>query len=150
MLSSSEEKFIRNNISNYYQVISCNTHLFGEPFLENNFLYYFDGTVITLISPRMAGETTESAINQTIKKILAKHNPQNLIFWGESPTLTIASVSTYHLDKKVLQSYQRELVFKTSDFVASKKYKSYLHKANQEKLTINPAKISYYKAAYTH
>lgn len=149
MLNSKEEKLIRENARNFYHVVSCNAHLFGEPFLENNYLYYFDGSVVTMISPRIKSETDKASINETIENIIAKHSPDNLIFWGETPTLDINNQKGYKVNKRNISVRGNEMVFKSSDFVPTKKYKKYLKKAEKENLLSRQVDLSYYKSEYT-
>ena len=149
MINSKGEKLINENICDYYHLIDCNTHIFGEPFLEDNYLYYFDGEVITIISLRLGKEIDKKSLNNVIGKAIKKHNPQNVIFWGETPTLKIDEQEGYKLSKEINKPYKRELIFNTADFVPSKKYKYYLNKAEKEKLTINSVKLNYYKSEYT-
>ncbi|MCK5475517.1 MAG: hypothetical protein KAI71_02965 [Candidatus Pacebacteria bacterium] len=149
MIDSEEEKIINANVCNYYHLVDCNTHIFGEPFLEDNYLYYFDGKVITIISLRSEKQMDKDSLNDLIKKIIKKHSPQNIIFWGETPITEIDEQKGYKFSKKDIDLFRRELVFKTADFIPSKKYKYYLNKAEKEKLTINPVKSNYYKSEYT-
>ena len=149
MINSQEEKIINANIKNYYHLIDCNTHIFGEPFLDDGYLYYFDGEVVTLISPRLKGEISKKSLNNIIEKIIKKHSPDNLIFWGETPTLEIDKQENYKLYKEIIAPFKKELIFETAKFVPSKKYKYYLNKAEKEKLAINPVKLDYYKSEYT-
>ena len=53
MLSKKEKQFIDDNISNYYHLIDYNSQFFGEPFLNDNYLFYFDGSIVTIVSPRL-------------------------------------------------------------------------------------------------
>ena len=149
MINFKEEKIINANVCDYYHLIDCNTHIFGEPFLEDNYLYYFDGEVVTIVSPRLGKEIDKNSLNNVIKKVIEKHFPQNIIFWGETPTTEIDNQKGYKLSKEIMDSFRRELVFKTADFIQSKKYKYHLNKAEKEKLIINPVKLNYYKSEYT-
>ena len=149
MINSEEEKTINANVCNYYHLVDCNTHIFGEPFLEDNYLYYFDGEVITIISLRLEKQIDKNSLNDLIKKIIKKHSPQNIILWGETSTIEIDKQKGYKFYKKDIDLFRRELVFKTSDFIPSKKYKYYLNKAEKEKLTINPVRSNYYRSEHT-
>lgn len=149
MLNLAEQKRIRENTRNFYHIVRANAHLFGEPFLENDFLYYFDGEVATLVTPRIEGEITTDNINATIAGIVKKLSPQNLIVWGEIPTTDIYEQSGYQLQKSDLALWKREIVFDTSEFVASSKYRSYLRKAKAEGLKLKFVKSPFYKAEYT-
>lgn len=149
MLSKSEEKLINLNVRDYYHVISCNTHLFGEPFLEGGYLYYFDGEIVTLITPMIKGEITSKNLNATVASVIKKRLPQNLIIWGETPTTDIHKQKEYKLHKKDIELWKREIVFKTSNFIPSKKYNQYLRKAASEGLSLKHVKLPYYKADYT-
>jgi len=144
-----KKKKINANVCNYYHLIDCNTHMFGEPFLEDNYLYYFDGEVVTVISLRLGKQIDKNNLNSVIKKIIKKHSPRNIIFWGETSTTEIDEQKDYKLNKKTNDLFQRELIFKTTDFIPSKKYKYHLNKAEKEKLIINPIKLNYYKSEYT-
>jgi len=149
MLNAKEEKLVSKNVKDFYYFISLNASFFGEPFFENGYLYYFDGEVVALISPRVEGEITKANLNSTITKIIKKHSPQNLIFWGETPTKEINTQKGYKLDKRDLDLWKRELIFRTADFKSHKKYRQYLRKFDELGLEINHVKIPYYKAAYT-
>lgn len=149
MINAKEEKIINANVCNYYHLIDCNTHIFGEPFLEDNYLYYFDGEVITVISLRLGKQIDKNILNSVIKKIIKKHSPENIILWGETPTTEIDEQEGYKLSQKDIDLFRRELIFKTADFIPSKKYKYYLSKAEKEKLTINSVKSNCYRSEYT-
>ena len=149
MINAKEEKIINANVCNYYHLIDCNTHIFGEPFLEDNYLYYFDGEVITVISLRLGKQIDKNILNSVIKKIIKKHSPENIILWGETPTTEIDEQEGYKLSQKDIDLFRRELIFKTADFIPSKKYKYYLNKAEKEKLTINSVKSNCYRSEYT-
>ena len=149
MINAKEEKIINANVCDYYHLIDCNTHIFGEPFLEDNYLYYFDGEVVTIISLRLGKQIDKNSLNSVIKKIIKKHSPQNIIFRGETPTTEIDEQKGYKLSKKDIDLFRRELIFKTADFIPSKKYKYYLNKAEKEKLIINSVKLNYYRSEYT-
>jgi hypothetical protein len=149
MINSEEEKIISSNTTNYYHLVNCNTHVFGEPFLEDDFLYYFDGDVVTLLSRRLTGETNKDIINKVIAKIIKKHSPKNLIFWGVTTTLEINEQEDYKLHKKISESYKKEFIFETASFIPSKKYKYCLNIAKRENLKINHVETNYYKHEYT-
>jgi hypothetical protein len=149
MLSPTDNKSITSNVTSYYQLAECNTHMLGEPFLLNNYLYYFDGDIATLISMRLKGKITSQNLNNTIFKIIKKHSPQNLIIWGETPSTNISRQNGYKLSKHNPAVQEKEMVFDTSDFVPSKKYKRYLKRAKEEKLQLKILKPNCYKASYT-
>lgn len=149
MINVKEEKIINANVCNYYHLIDCNTHIFGEPFLKDSYLYYFDGEVVTVISLRLGEQIDKNSLNSVIKKIIKKHSPENIILWGETPTTEIDGQEGYKLSQKDIDLFRRELIFKTADFIPSKKYKYYLNKAEKEKLTINSVKSNCYRSEYT-
>ena len=149
MLTKAEEKFIQENMTNFYHLAGCNTHVFGEPFLINGYVYYFDGAVVTLIVPRLKGEVTKNSLDQVMAEILKKHAPDNLIFWGETPLLDFKQPAGYKLEKEEIDLFKRELVFKTKDFVPSSRFRNYLSRAQRENLKIKAVKSNYYKADYT-
>ncbi len=149
MLSSQEEKNVNGNVRDFYHVISCNASIFGEPFLENDYLYYFDGEVATLVSPRIKGDIDKASLNSTIQKIITKHSPVNLIFWGETPTIEIKNQEGYKLKKKITDPYGMEFIFRTTDFIPTSKYRSYLRKAEADGLKLKPVTDPYYKSEHT-
>ena len=149
MLNTKEEKLISENVKSFDHLIDCNSHIFGEPFLENDYLYYFDGKIATLITPRIKGVINNANANDTIKKIITKHDPENLLFWGEVPKLEIKKQKGYQLYNEELDQYKKEFVFKTNDFKSNPKYRRYLNMAEREGLTFNFVQLPYYKAEYT-
>lgn len=145
MLTKKEELKIRNNAHNYYHVVECNAHVFGEPFLEDGYLYYYDGFVITIISQRLEGVSDQDNLNGIVAYVAKKHDPENIILWGEMPNVDILNQKGYKLSSEKLEPWRRELVIHANDFQPSKKYKKYLKKAKEENLKLNFVDSKYYK-----
>jgi hypothetical protein len=148
MITSEEKQFIDDNLVNYYHLVDYNSHFFGEPFLSNKYLYYFDGLVATIVPPRLGADMDQKTIDDLIGSIIKLHAPENIIFWGETPVLDFKDQAGYKLNKRNINLYKRELVFKTSDFLSSKKYRHYLNKAKEENLWLKFVKSPYYKSEY--
>ncbi len=148
MLTQSDEQAINKNLYNYYHITKCNSQVFGEPFFKNNYIYYYDGFIVTIISQRINEIPDEESLNKLVDFIIKRHRPENIIIWGEMPKLKIKSQKEYLIDYKEYEPWKRELVIHADKFIQSKKYKRYLKRAKEKGLKLNFADSKYYKHEY--
>ena len=87
-------------------------------------------------------------MNKLISNIVKSYSPENIIFWGETPTLNFHQQKGYKLEKNKLELFKREMVFPVDKFVRSGKYKNYLNKAKKEKLKLKFSSSNQYKSDY--
>lgn len=149
MLTKNDENLINKNCHHFYQLVGYNSHVFGEPYLFDGYLYYFDGEVATLITHKAEGLVTEESLNKAIAHIAAKHNPENLMIWGELPELKVKPLKGYKKKERKINPIYKEMVFKTADFKPTKKYRQLLRRAESEGITIKKVEVNYYKHEYT-
>jgi len=149
MLTEKEQAFILKNSTNWYHLVDCNAHLFGEPFIEDNYVYYFDGRIVTFIPNRISEKADLASINLTIKKIADLHNPDNLIVWGEVPSKEI-DLEGYKSHKREIPIWKNEMRFKTKDFVPTHAFKKALKKAKSLGLELKFVRPGFYKSEYTN
>jgi hypothetical protein len=148
MLTEKEQEFILKNATNWYHLVDANSHLFGEPFLEDNYVYYFDGFIVTFIPNRLETKADSESINRAIEKIAKKHDPDNLIVWGEVPSKEI-DLAGYKSSKREIPIWKNEMRFRTKNFTRTRAYKKAIKKAKSLRLELKFVRPKFYKSDYT-
>jgi hypothetical protein len=147
MLTEKDQDFVLKNATNWFHLIDCNSTFFGEPFLKDGYIYYFDGRVVTLIPERIGKKTDSKSINDVLASISIEKNPERIIVWGETPTKEIDLLG-YKSEKTESPIWKTEMRFHTRDFVPTKSYRYTLNKAKKLGLEIQFVTSRFYKSEY--
>lgn len=86
MLSEEEQKYIRENTTRFDHLFETMDFIFGEPFLYNDFIYYFDSkTVFVCVEKVGAKSTTPEEVYGLLREILKRHQEaENIIVSGHT------------------------------------------------------------------
>ena len=103
MLNQKEINEISQGMSSFSHIPELNSPIFGEPFLDNGYIYYFDGLTLTFFPERIGQKTDIESIKKTVIKITNIHQPEEIVIWGETPNYFEIEFKGYetHCNRKI-------------------------------------------------
>ena len=148
MLNQKQINEISQGMSNFFHIPEINSPIFGEPFLDNGYIYYFDGSTLTFITERIKEKTDIESIKKAIIKITALHQPEGIAIWGEVPNYFDIKLKRYetHCNRKI-DIRKTEMRF-FGDYLLSGKANNAMGKFKKQKMTFKFVKRDFYLSEY--
>ena len=148
MLSQKQINEISQGMSNFSHIPELNSPIFGEPFLDNGYIYYFDGSTLTFFPERIGKKTNIESIKKTIIKIADIHQPEGIVIWGEIPDYFDIKLKGYETCcNKKIDIQKTEMRF-FGNYLLSGKANNAMGKFKKQKMTLKFVKREFYLSEY--
>ncbi len=105
VLRNEERRILEENMSSFAHIVELASPVFGEAFLQNGYLYYYDGATVTFLPERIKGEADRESLRETIKQIAEMRRPRDIIVWGHAKDRSAYKIDGYEI------YYQKEIPF---------------------------------------
>ena len=135
MLIPEEEDLLHRKMDEFFHISEIVSTTWGEPFLYNDYVYYFDG--FTVYIPHPFGEEDFSILDYVVQK----HDPDRIIIYSdeEPPELKGYEKEPWHLE-----AYKGE--FRVRNPKLSKKARKALNRIEKEGIEVIVRREPYYRA----
>jgi hypothetical protein len=148
MLNQKQINKISQGMSSFSHIPEINSPVFGEPFLDNGYIYYFDGSTLTFFPQRIAQKTDIESIKKTIIKIADIYQPKGIVIWGETPNSFEIKLKGYetHCNRKINMQKTEMRFF--GNYLLSNKANNAMGKFKKQKMTLKFVKREFYLSEY--
>ena len=148
MLNQKQINKISRGMSSFSHIPEINSPIFGEPFLDNGYIYYFDGLTLTFFPERIGQKTDIESIKKTAIKITDIHQPEGIVIWGEVSDYFEIEFKGYetHCNRKI-DMQKTEMRF-FNKYLLSGKANNAINKFRKQKMTLKFVKREFYLSEY--
>jgi len=148
MLTDVQMTEISRHMSNFFHISELNSPVFGEPFFDDGYIYYFDGAVLTFMTERVNLKTDAKSVSRSLSEAVRVHRPEGVILWGEVPEKLDVRLEGYDVVcQKMNDLFKTEMrVF--GGFSLGTKARRAVNRAEKQEITLKFVEPEFYLAEH--